>query len=67
MDQKFITDALEEEILSDDAFRNSKIDSQVVENSEHDACTEEYHLIKTNLMIKIIKEKMEHTTAAFFG
>lgn len=58
MDQQSITDALEEEILSDDAFSNSNIDSDVVENSEHDTCTEEYHLMKTNLMIKIIRKKM---------
>jgi len=35
MDQQFITDALDEEILSDDDFSNSDLDSDIVVESEH--------------------------------
>ncbi|KAL4120740.1 hypothetical protein QTP88_013376 [Uroleucon formosanum] len=41
MDQQFIIDALDEEILSDDDFSNSDLDSDIVVESEHDTCTEE--------------------------
>ncbi|XP_060855395.1 uncharacterized protein LOC132933083 [Metopolophium dirhodum] len=41
MDQQFIIDALDEEILSDDDFSNSDLDSDIVVESEHDTCTDE--------------------------
>lgn len=45
MDERIIIDALEEEFLSDEDFSDSEIDAEdVVEESEHNTCTEESEL-----------------------
>lgn len=41
MDHRSIIDVLDEDIVSDNDFSNSDIDSDVVVESEHDTCSEE--------------------------
>ncbi|KAL4152827.1 hypothetical protein QTP88_000660 [Uroleucon formosanum] len=50
MDQKCITDALDEDILSDDDFSSSDLDADIVMESEHDTCTEENSITRHTLL-----------------